>query len=80
VSAFWREELRDLAKVEEAAHSILRQCEYLRRNGPDDRIRWGLIATQAWWGWRAAARADRRATRVYGWFPLRWRLPRGYDA
>ena len=77
--AFSRVESRDLAKVEEAAKDVLRQCEYLRRNGPADTIRFGLIAVYAWRAWRAAARADRRDAKAKGYSVIGWRLPVGYD-
>jgi hypothetical protein len=70
---------RDLAAAERHARETLIQCEHLRRNGPTDLIRFGLIASDAWAAWRAAARADRRWARSADdrWV-LRWRLPRGY--
>ncbi len=71
-------DLRTLAEAERHAKETLRQIEYLRRNGPSDSIRWGLIATEAWASWRAAARADRRWAKAEGWHIFRWRMPRGY--
>lgn len=75
-----RQDLRDLATVERFAQSVLRQCEYLRRNGGTDTIRWGLIAGEAWSAWRCAAKADRRAARANDWTIFRWFMPRGYGA
>jgi len=78
-SLFDAASLRDLRKIEEKASEVLRQCEYLRRNGPSDEIRFGLIAQEAWSAWRAAARADRRNAKRNGWHIWRWRLPVGYE-
>lgn len=77
-AAFTRAELRDLATIERQAREVLRQCRFLQRNGRGDLIRFGLIADEAWWAWRAAARADRRAAKVNDWHGYSWRLPRGY--
>lgn len=75
-----RQDIRDLTGIESAAHDVLRQCEFLRRNGGGDEIRFGLIADYAWKTWRIAARADRRWAKAKGWMVLRWHLPRGYGS
>jgi hypothetical protein len=71
---------RDLASAERYAKELLTQIGYLRKNGPGDEIRWGLIAENAWLAWRVAAKADRRHAKRNGWFEFRWRLPKGYAA
>lgn len=73
-------DLRDLARVETFARETLRQCEFLRRNGDGDEIRWGFIADDLFKAWKIAARADRRAAKKQGWATWRWRIPRGYAA
>ena len=75
---FTRVELRDLALAEKYAKETLRQCDFLRRNGATDTIRFGLIANYAWRSWRAAARADRRDAKAKGHYMLLWRVPEGY--
>ena len=42
-SLFDAASFRDLRKIEEKASEVLRQCEYLRRNGPSDELRFGML-------------------------------------